>query len=84
MNLLTVEVICPSVSGSFDFRIPSKMSAAEVKARIIEDIRAVEENEMLFDNADNVGLYCERTGYIPESSDLENAGVKCGDRIMLI
>ena len=84
MNLLTVEVICPSVSRSFDFRIPPKMSTADVKARLIDDIRTFEDNAELFADAKKVGLYCETTGRIPESSDLESAGVKCGDRIMLI
>ena len=48
MNLITIEVICPSTSGSYDFKLPVKMSAGEIKRQIMEDIRSFEGLPELF------------------------------------
>ncbi len=81
MNLITIEVLCPAVSDSFDFRFPVKMKAEDLKTRLIEDIRTFENNPDLF--CGNVSVFYEGGCMTPEMT-LEDAGVKNGDRIMII
>lgn len=83
MNLITVEVLCPSTSRSYDYRLPIKMQAGEIKKQMIEDIRIFEGMTDLFGSGENVQLYCEN-GCIDDSVTPEYAGVRNGDRIMII
>lgn len=83
MNLITIEVICPSTSGSYDFKLPVKMSAGEIKRQIMEDIRSFEGLPELFGSGESIYLYSEN-GCISDSITLENAGVGNGDRLAII
>lgn len=83
MNLITVEILCPSTSRSYDYRLPVKMQAGDIKRQIIEDIRIFEGIADLFGNEYDTHLYCEN-GCISDSDTPENAGVRNGDKIMII
>ncbi len=83
MNVITVEVLCPSTSRCYDYRLPVKMRAEDIKKQVIEDIRLYEGISELFEDEKNIHLYCEN-GCIAESVTLEYMGVQNGDRIMLI
>ncbi len=83
MNIITVEVICPSTSRKYDYRMPVKMKAGYIKKQIIEDIRVYEGISTLFEDEKNINLYCERC-MIDDNATLEEAGIKNGDRIMVI
>lgn len=80
MNLITIEVVCPAISSSFDFRFPVKMKFADVKSRIINDIRDHENQEDLFgDAAIFTEKYC-----VTDEMTLADANIGNGDRIMII
>ena len=81
MNLITIEVLCPAVSDSFDFRFPVKMKAEDLKNRLVDDIRTFENNQNLFNKGVSV-FYDD--GCMSPDMTLEDAGVKNGDRIMII
>lgn len=84
MRLINIEIICPSTSRSYDYRIPPLMMSEAVKKRIIEDIRIYEGIEDLFPNEDDIRLYLENMSVIGVDVSMEDAGVKNGDKIMLI
>ena len=83
MNLITVELLCPSTSRTYDFKLPVKMTAGETKKQMIEDIRSFEGLPELFENTENIYLYCDN-GCISDDSTLENVGIKNGDRLMIV
>lgn len=83
MNLITIELLCPSTSRSYDFKLPVKMLAGDIKRQMIEDIRSFEGLPELFGTEESIHLYCEN-GCISDRSTPENAGVKNGDRLMII
>ena len=83
MNLITVEVLCPSASRSYDYRLPVKMQAGDIKMQIIDDIRSFEGLPDLFRNEAAVHIFSEN-GCVADSVTLESAGVKNGDKIMII
>lgn len=83
MNLITVEILCPSTSRSYDYKLPVKMQAGDIKKQIIEDIRIFEGIANLFENEEKIHLYCEN-GCIADSATPEYAGVRNGDKIMII
>lgn len=83
MNVITVEVLCPSTSRSYDYRLPVKMTAGSIKKQIIEDIRIFEGLSDLFENEENVRIYCDKC-CIADSATPESVGVRNGDKIMII
>lgn len=83
MELITVEVLCPSTSRSYDYRLPIKMRSGDIKKQIIEDIRSFEGITDLFEDEERIRLYCEN-GCIDDSITPEYAGVQNGDKIMII
>ncbi|MCM1577909.1 MAG: ubiquitin family protein [Ruminococcus sp.] len=83
MNLITVEVICPSTSRKYDYRLPVRMKAGDIKKQMVEDIRIYEGISSLFEEADSVNLYCERC-MLDDEATPEEAGVKNGDRLMIV
>lgn len=83
-GVIVVDVICPSTSRSYDYKLPSKMKAADIKKRIIEDIRTYENIPELFKNEEKVGIFGETAKLIPDDMSLEEAGIKSGSRIMII
>ena len=83
MNVITVEIICPATSRNYDYKLPVKMKAGEIKKQIIEDIRIFEGMTALFENEKDIHLYFEE-GCIGDDLTFEYAGIKNGDRIMVI
>lgn len=83
MDVLLVEVICPSTSRSYDYRIPAKMKSSKVKTRIIADIRQFEGMPNIFKNEADVQLFCENC-CIEADKTLSEAGVKSGNTLMII
>lgn len=83
MNLITVEIVCPATSRSYDYRLPVKMKSGEIKKQIIEDIRIFEGITALFVNENDIHLYSDE-GCIDDDVTPEYAGVKNGDKIMII
>ena len=83
MNLITVEVVCPSTSRNYDYRLPVKMKAGDIKKQIIEDIRSFEGLPGLFADEDSVKLYCQE-GCISDTVTPEYAGVRNGDKLMIV
>lgn len=83
MKYVIVELICPSVSGSYDYSIPIRLKVGDIKRRIIEDIRIYEQLPMLFLHKNDVSLYCKE-GCLDDEMTFEYAGIKNGDQIMII
>lgn len=84
VRILNVEVMCPSTSRSYDYKIPPSMKVSDIKKRIINDIRLYEGLSDLFSDEENVGIYCEDKCRLGDDITLSNAGVKSGDRLMII
>lgn len=83
MELITVEIMCPSTARSYDYRLPVKMRAGDIKKQVIEDIRLFEGLNDLFRDETSIHLYCEN-GCIADSETPECMGVRNGDKIMII
>lgn len=83
MNIITVEVLCPSTERSYDFKLPVKMNTGDIKKQIIDDICNFEGLPGLFQDTDAVRLYC-KDGCIPDVVTPEYAGVRNGDMLMII
>ncbi len=83
MNTITAEILCPSTARSYDYRLPLNMKAAKVIGLLKEDICTFEGIPDLFEQYEDMHIYCER-GCIADEATIEEAGVKSGDRLMLI
>ena len=84
MSILVVEIVCPSTSRSYDFKIPSDMKAENIKSHLIEDIRLFEGSPELFrDKEAEICLFSVK-GQLSGNETLESAGVKTGDRLTLV
>lgn len=81
---ITVDVLCPSVSGKYDFEIDSGLTAGEAAGRIAEQIREYENAEFLFRSGE-ILLYstCTRLPLDPLVK-LEDYGITSGSRLMII
>lgn len=84
MGLLTVEIICPSTSRSYDYRIPPKMKISEAVKKILEDIRVFEGIPELFTSETDMGLYCCDRLLMDGELCFADYGVKSGDRLMIV
>ncbi len=85
MEKIIVEIKCPSVYKSYDFRISSNMLAGKGIARIIEEIRSIEQNGRLFSDSSSAVLISKDTGAVlnREMTFSEN-GIRSGDTLMII
>ena len=84
VKVLNVEVMCPSTSRSYDYKIPPSMKVGDIKKRIINDIRLYEGLPDLFGDEESVGIYSESRCRLNDEAVLGGAGIKSGDRIMII
>lgn len=84
MRVINVEVLCPSTSRRYDYRISPDMIIGEVKKHIIEDIRTFEGLPDLFENEEDVKLFLPDNTAADEKCEIGAAGVKSGDSIMII
>lgn len=83
MNIITVEVVCPATSRSYDYKLPVKMKAGDIKLQMIEDIRLFEGISTLFGNENDIHIYTQ-WGCIADGTTPEYAGVRNGDKLMII
>ena len=83
MNFIPVDLSCPATSRNYDYKLPIKMKAGKIKKQIIEDIRTLEGIAAIFEKKKDVHFYSSE-GCIDDEMTLELAGVKNGDKIMLI
>ena len=81
---INVEVICPAVSGRYDFVIDKQMTAGEAAEKIASQIREYEKTDVLFTKG-NVLLYSSGSRLpLSPSVPLEEYGVTGGSRLMII
>ena len=81
---VNVEVVCPAVSGRFDFVIDTGLTAAEAAGKIASEVRESLKADIIAEN-DGLLLYASgsRLPLDPEER-LENYGVTNGSILMLI
>ncbi len=81
---INVEVICPAVSGRYDFVIDRQMTAGEAAEKIARQIREYEKADVLFSGG-RVLLYSSGSRLpLAPSVPLEKYGVTGGSRLMII
>ncbi len=81
---VNVEVVCPAVSGRFDFVIDTGLTAAEAAGKIASEVRESLKADIIAEN-DGLLLYASgsRLPLDPEER-LEKYGVTNGSILMLI
>ena len=81
---VNVEVVCPVVSGRFDFVIDTGLTAAEAAGKIASEVREFLKADIIAEN-DGLLLYASgsRLPLAPEVT-LEKYGVTNGSILMLI
>lgn len=85
MDKLLLDVICPATSRHYDFWVSKKLHIGTAKERIISEIKEYEDLPPSIWEGRDLFLYWYRHGKrLDEKSTFEHAGVKSGDRIMLI
>ena len=75
-NLITVEVVCPALSRSYDFMMPPALGFGVLKEHIIEDI------PLLFENGDVMLFFAGK--YLSDDKKPNDVGLKNGDRIYIL
>ncbi len=83
MEKIIVEIKCPALSESFEFRISKKLSVNECIEKIISEIRSYAGNELVL--SVDVNILSKKTGLVlnKKMSFTEN-GVISGDILMII
>ncbi|MCD7730550.1 MAG: hypothetical protein LUI05_03520 [Oscillospiraceae bacterium] len=84
MNVFTVEIICPSTSRSYDFKVSPEMRAGDMKKNIISDICLFEGLNNLWDDIDKLKLFRDDGSIISDNESMASAGIRNGSRIMII
>ena len=85
MNKILVEIICSATAKSYDFWIPKKMPVSLIIEKIVADICLFEVNDALFDAEKGIYLYSYEQGvFLNQTQTLLEAGVKAGDRLLII
>lgn len=85
MNKILVEIICSATAKSYDFWIPKKMPVSLIIEKIVADICLFEVNDALFDEEKGIYLYGYEQGlFLNRAQTLLEAGVKTGDRLLII
>lgn len=84
MDKMIVEIVCPELARTYEFRISKKLSAGDGKRKIISEIRGFEQNER-FLSGEGICLFSGRLECVlrEDISFMEN-GVRSGDVLMLI
>ncbi|MCM1172157.1 MAG: hypothetical protein NC393_08535 [Clostridium sp.] len=84
MDKILIDVKCPMTFKTYDFWVSRKLLIQDAKKRIIEQITNVDGCTDLI-NEETVSLYKEDVdGLLCEQMTFEIAGVKSGDRLMLV
>ena len=83
LEKIIVEIKCPTLSESFEFRISKKLSVNEGIEKIISEIRSYAGNELVLSG--DVNILSKKTGLVlnKKMSFTEN-GVISGDILMII
>lgn len=85
MDKLLIEVICPATSKTYDFWVSKKLDVKTGRKKIMQEIVAFEASNIIFSNKDTVFAFSEDIdGVIDDNVTFEQAGLKSGDKIMLI
>lgn len=84
-NKITVEVLCPSVSGNYDFILDAGITVRDAAEMIASEIRRFTGIGFLLNDTEKILLYSdESTVPYDHSLTLEECGISGGSRIMLI
>ena len=82
LKIITVEIICPATSRSYDFRVSSKIEVSEAKKQIIHDICVYEDMEDMM--LESSTLLFSENEQLYENMDLASQGIHNGDRLYLV
>lgn len=84
IDKILIEVLCPSVSRRWDFRIPTRMKLSDVKEQMIADIQLYEGSDIIFSNPESVFLMNSDGEVLNGEFTAEESGIDSGDVIMII
>lgn len=85
MDKILIEVNCPATSKKYDFWVSKQLSVGKATDKIRQEIRGYEKNELLFGKKEDSLLYICRTMQVPfYQLTVEQAGIRSGDRLLLI
>lgn len=85
MEKIFIEVKCPAISESFEFRISKKLSVGEGLKKIISEIRLFCGNDEIFPDEDHVELFSDRiNGVLNRTMSFPENGVRSGDQLMIL
>lgn len=85
MEKIFIEVKCPAISESFEFRISKKLSVGEGLKKIVSEIRLFCGNDGMFPDEDSVELFGSRTnGVLNRNMSFSENGVRSGDQLMIL
>lgn len=83
-KMINVDVICPLISGKYDFAVDVKMTAGGTAEKIAEQVRKHEKSDFLFRGSE-VFLYASGIkNPLDPAVTLEEYGIVSGTRLMLI
>lgn len=83
MEKIIVEIKCPTLSESFEFRISKKLSVKDGIEKIISELRNYASNELILSG--DVSLMSGRTGLVlNRNMSFSENGVNSGDILMII
>ncbi|MEG1330943.1 MAG: hypothetical protein RSB90_08070 [Eubacterium sp.] len=85
MNKILVEIICSATAKSYDFWVPRKMPIGLIIEKLVSDICLFEMNDELFNVGKSVYLYsAEQGAFLDNAQTIVEAGIKAGDRLLII
>lgn len=85
MEKIFIEVKCPAISESFEFRISKKLSVGDGLKKIVSEIRLFCGNDEMFPDEDSVELFGSRTnGVLNRNMSFSENGVRSGDQLMIL
>jgi len=85
MEKIFIEVKCPAISESFEFRISKKLSVGDGLKKIVSEIRLFCGNDEMFPDEDSVELFGSRkNGVLNRNMSFSENGVRSGDQLMIL
>lgn len=85
MDKILLEVDCPATSKKYDFWVSKQLKVGKAAEKILQEIRGYEKNELLFGTGEDTLLYQCRTRQVPPYQlTMEQAGIRSGDRLLVI
>lgn len=83
-KMINVDVICPLISGKYDFAVDIKMTAGDAAEKIAEQVRKYEKADFLFRDGEKFLYAAGIKNPLNPSSALEEYGIVSGTRLMLV